>query len=454
MTKQCVVIGGTFAPITNAHIEMGIRAKEKFPDADILYVPSNLEFISDWKHIPKGDIFFNDSTRFLFMRNVLQSHVFHALTAEVNKTTDGTTYDLVNYLRFSGHYDQVILGIGYDKLDEIERWDHYKQLLNNVHLLVFSRNNEHRNIKYDHTWIELDSNFQNISSTAVRKAYYDNDYKLLRQLVPEFVFEYLKDHKYAPFDAAEVKNNIVLWIRDFFNKNSNNGNAVVGISGGKDSSIVASLCVEALGRDRVLGVLMPNSYTEDNKADMDVARKLVDHLGIHSIETNISPAIHAVLDGIKYGLYDNVRQGVDTLSISNQTMINLPARIRMATLYAISQSYNGMVANTCNLSEDFIGYATRYGDGAGDFSPLADLVVREVKQVGYQLPLLEEFIEQIPKDGLCGKTDEENLGFSYQVLDTYIRTGICDDLKIRAKIDRLYKLNKFKLQPMPKFNLM
>lgn len=237
------------------------------------------------------------------------------------------------------------------------------------------------------------------------------------------------------FNALEVKNRIVEWIKMFFEENGKNCNAVIGISGGKDSSVVAALCVEALGTERVLGVLMPNGV----QSDISVARKLTRFLGIKSFELNIEDSV----DGILYKLP----------SVSDQTYINLPARIRMATLYAVSQSYNGRVANTCNLSEDWVGYATRYGDGAGDFSPLQGLTVTEVKAVGRELGLPSEFIDKVPTDGLCGKTDEDSLGFTYDVLDTYIRTGEIEDEAVKNKIDTMHEKNLFKLQLMPSFKL-
>ena len=123
----------------------------------------------------------------------------------------------------------------------------------------------------------------------------------------------------------------------------------------------------------------------------------------------------------------------------------------MTTLYAISQSNNGRVANTCNLSEDWVGYSTRYGDAAGDFSPLSNLTVREVKAIGHILNLPEDLVEKPPIDGLCGKTDEDNLGFTYAVLDKYIRTGVCEDEEIKNLIERKHKANLFKLQLMPSF---
>ena len=241
------------------------------------------------------------------------------------------------------------------------------------------------------------------------------------------------------FDAKKVKDEIVVWIRDFFDKNGKDCNAVVGISGGKDSSVVAALCVEALGRDRVIGVLMPNG--EQN--DIDMARKLVDFLDIMNFEVNIKEAVNGVLNSLPMNGYD----------ISEQTITNLPARIRMTTLYALSQSMNGRVANTCNLSEDWVGYATRYGDAAGDFSPLSQLTVAEVKEIGRVLGLPAELVDKTPSDGLCGKTDEDNLGFTYEVLDRYIRTGEIDDEDIKNKIDIMHEKNLFKLQLMPSFKM-
>lgn len=239
------------------------------------------------------------------------------------------------------------------------------------------------------------------------------------------------------FDANNVKKEIVEWIREFFEKNGKGCNAVVGISGGKDSSITAALCVEALGRDRVIGVLMPNG----EQADIDCARLLVNHLGIKHFTVNIKAAVD--------GLVSAMPQDIE---MSAQARTNLPPRIRMSTLYAVSQSNNGRVANTCNLSEDYVGYSTRYGDAAGDFSPLANITVTELKQLGRVLGLPTELVDKVPIDGLCGKTDEDNLGFTYAVLDRYIRTGEIDDENIKARIDRLHEMNKFKLELMPFFH--
>ena len=238
------------------------------------------------------------------------------------------------------------------------------------------------------------------------------------------------------FDAKKVKNEIVEWIRNWFEQNGKDCMAVVGISGGKDSSVVAALCVEALGKDRVIGVLMP----QGEQSDIEYSKMLVNFLDITRITCNIEGAVNEVLESF---------EGV--VSPTPQTTTNLPARIRMATLYAISQSVNGRVANTCNLSEDWVGYATKYGDAAGDFSLLSQLTVTEVKAIGRELGLPSELVDKTPTDGLCGKTDEDNLGFTYAELDAYIRDGIEPNEEVKAKIDSMHEKNLFKLQPMPSF---
>ena len=239
------------------------------------------------------------------------------------------------------------------------------------------------------------------------------------------------------FDAVEVKNRCVQWIREFFEANGKDCNAIVGISGGKDSSVAAALCVEALGKERVIGVLMP----QGQQHDIDKAYQLVNHLGIAHYTINIKAAVDAVLAAMP-----------PQLPLSAQTLQNIPPRIRMSTLYAVSQSSNGRVCNTCNLSEDWVGYSTRYGDSVGDFSPMSHLTVTEVKAIGHVLELPAELVEKVPIDGLCGKSDEENLGFSYAVLDEYIRTGKIEDAATKACIDRKHRMNLFKLQLMPAFN--
>ena len=240
------------------------------------------------------------------------------------------------------------------------------------------------------------------------------------------------------FDAGKIKDEMVQWIRGYFEENGNDCCAVVGISGGKDSSVTAALCAQALGKEKVYGVLMP----QGEQHDIAYSRELVSCLGIKHFVINIKGSVDALLSSIKEG----------GLSANRQALINIPARIRMTALYAASAIVNGRVANTCNLSEDWIGYATKYGDGAGDFSPLSQLTVTEVKLVGRELGLPLKFIEKVPEDGLSGLSDEDNLGFTYNVLDRYIREGVCEDETTKKKIDRLHQINLHKLKLMPHFS--
>lgn len=237
------------------------------------------------------------------------------------------------------------------------------------------------------------------------------------------------------FDAAKVKDECVEWIRDFFEKNGPGCNAIVGISGGKDSSIAAALCVEALGVDRVIGVLMPCG----DQVDIDSSYTLVNHLGIKYMVVNIKDAVEGLTKALPF-------------DVSVQTKTNIPPRVRMTTLYAVGQSHNGRVVNTCNLSEDWVGYSTRYGDAAGDFSPLSHITVTEVKQIGKLLGLPECLVEKTPSDGLQEKTDEDNLGFKYATLDKYIRGIEEPDPETKAIIDKKHAANLFKLQYMPCFD--
>ena len=246
------------------------------------------------------------------------------------------------------------------------------------------------------------------------------------------------------FDAKKSTRDVVEWIRDFFDKSGKGCNAVIGISGGKDSSVVAALCVEALGKDRVIGVLMPNG----EQSDIDMSMMLVEHLGIKYLTVDIAASYQGMINAIMNADGGN---GYENKGITTQANVNLPPRLRMACLYAVSQCNNGRVANTCNLSEDWVGYSTRYGDSVGDFSPLSRFTVDEVKQIGRELGLPAALVDKVPSDGLCGKTDEDNLGFTYAALDTYIRTGACDDPEVKTLIDKKHEANKFKLELMPCF---
>ena len=241
------------------------------------------------------------------------------------------------------------------------------------------------------------------------------------------------------FDAKKVKDQVVEWIRQWFEENGPGCNAVIGISGGKDSSVVAGLCVEALGKDRVIGVTMPNGV----QPDIDDSMRLINHLGIRHCCVNIGETSAALTKAVSEQL---ATLGAE---VSSQTTINMPPRLRMTTLYAVSQSMNGRVANTCNLSEDYVGYSTKFGDAAGDFAVLSAFTKTEVREIGRELGLPALFVEKVPEDGMSGRSDEEKLGFTYEVLDRYIRTGEIEDEAIKAKIDRMHRNNLHKLLPMP-----
>lgn len=241
------------------------------------------------------------------------------------------------------------------------------------------------------------------------------------------------------FNAEKTAAEVIEWVKEYFEKNASpTTKAVIGISGGKDSSVAAAICVKALGKDRVIGVLMP----QGEQADIEFSKLLVKTLDIQSYTINIGDTMDAFMNELG-----------KNIEISNQAKVNTPARIRMTTLYAVAACVGGRVVNTCNLSEDWVGYSTKFGDAAGDFSPLSDLTVTEILQIGDYIGLPKELVHKVPIDGLCGKTDEENLGFTYAMLDTYIRGE--DDLShvpdIKEKIDRLHAANLHKLQLMPKY---
>lgn len=245
------------------------------------------------------------------------------------------------------------------------------------------------------------------------------------------------------FNAEQECNKIVQWIREWFNENGKDCNAIIGISGGKDSTVVAALLVEALGKDRVIGVMMPNHIQDDIDDSIAVCKAL----GIKNYTVDIGTAYDVLIDNIC------LRTDIDELT--QQTVTNLPPRLRMATLYAIGQSKNGRVANTCNLSETLLSWETRWGDAVGDFAPIVNLTVSEVIAVGYVLAnkynIPIELIDKTPSDGLCGSSDEEKLGILYKDMDSYIRTGKAPSEDVKNKID--YRLNtyRFKRKPIPAY---
>lgn len=239
------------------------------------------------------------------------------------------------------------------------------------------------------------------------------------------------------FNAKEQLPGLIEWMRQQM-KNCGGKTAVVGISGGKDSSVIAALCVEAYGRENVVGVLMPNGI----QPDIDYSNGLVEFLNIKHYVFNIHGGTSGILDEMAH-------VGIDA---SRQTKVNLPSRIRMATLYAIAQSVDcGIVINTSNISEDWVGYCTIYGDSAGAFSPIGMYTTEEVIAIGAELGLPEKFLIKPPSDGLTGLTDEDNLGFTYHAVNEYVRKGIADP-EIKEKIDQKHRTSRFKFETIPVYH--
>ena len=242
------------------------------------------------------------------------------------------------------------------------------------------------------------------------------------------------------FDAEAQRDAIVEWIRNWFAVNGPQSPAVIGISGGKDSTVVAALCARALGPERVVGVMMPDGV----QPDIDDSHAVIKALGIRGYTVNI----HAATSGVLNSLGEAPETQERPVTITAQTRSNLPPRIRMSTLYALSQSLNGRVAHTCNLSETMIGWETKWGDAVGDFSPLAGLTASEVVAIGLTMPEIPvKLVVKAPSDGLCGHTDEDAFGFRYAELDNYLRTGSAEP-EVKAKIDAKIKASAFKRKPI------
>jgi NAD+ synthase len=235
----------------------------------------------------------------------------------------------------------------------------------------------------------------------------------------------------------QLTRDVIEWIKDYYSDNPE-GKAIIGISGGKDSTICAALLVEALGKDRVIGVLMPNGKQDD----IHHSYRVCGDLGIQHLEINIGAA------------YNNLAYKVmDCEDLPDMIKTNLPSRLRMATLYAVAALYpNSRVVNTSNYSERFVGYSTKFGDGVGDFSPLGNLTMTHVLAIGDDLGLPYELVHKEPSDGMSGKTDEDNLGFTYKDLDNYLFFGRSMVSKeVEKKIVARHWANMHKLEDMPRF---
>ena len=240
------------------------------------------------------------------------------------------------------------------------------------------------------------------------------------------------------FDAKTVTNDVIKWVKKLFEEKFPDKNCCIALSGGKDSSVVAAICVAALGKDRVKAIMLPQHV----QSDIDYSVLCANHLGIEYKVVNIGATVDSIITEME-------ANGVE---VTKQARVNVPARVRMTELYFYAQCNNGIPSCNCNLSEDWVGYATFGGDGFGSFAPLSQLTVSEVRAIGHELGLPSELVDKTPTDGLCGKTDEDNLGFTYDTLDRYIRTGEIDDEDVKAKIDSMHEKSLFKLQLMPSFH--
>ncbi len=447
--KAAILFGGTFNPFTIAHLEMVKRLRAEFPEADIVIMPTNLAFIKHWKELPGGEAFSGEDRAELIGEAVKDIPGCIVSDAEASGRLSGKSYETVAYLKES--YRSVRMCVGTDKLVEMPKWYSFNELMELVDGIVcFERLGTvlDENSTFEGKITKIPFDFSDVSSTRIRELFSIGKMNEIQPMVPQAIYRSLLEKRRkmnmytnTNFDAEKVTNDLCAWIREWFDKNGRGCNAIIGISGGKDSTVCAALCARALGTDRVVGVMMPNGI----QADIGDSVQICEHLGIKNITINIADAFQGEMKELeklkeKFGV-----------EITPQTIQNLPPRLRMSTLYAVGQSMNGRVINTCNMSEDYVGYSTRYGDSAGDVSLLANLTVDEVKQMGRFLQVPVNLVEKAPSDGLCGKTDEDNLGFTYNTLDRYIRTGVCEDPEIKAKIDRRHELNLFKLQLMPAF---
>lgn len=235
------------------------------------------------------------------------------------------------------------------------------------------------------------------------------------------------------FNAPEVYSDLkAQWV-----KWANTVNAqrwVVGISGGKDSTVIAAMAADIFGKENVYGVMIPRG----KQADLEDCLEVIRVTGINYITVNIEESFNSIMSEI-------TNQG---LTPTEQANINLSPRLRMSVLFAVAQSINGCVLNTCNLSENLLGYSTLFGDDCGSYSPFKNLTVTEIRQIG-KLPKLNlpvRLVDKVPSDGLQALTDEDRLGIKYAVLDKFVREGIWDDLTMKDRFEKRFAANKFKLK--------
>lgn len=439
--KRIGYFGGTFDPIHNGHLKLAKTVMDKmFLDA-VVFIPSGESY-------QKTNVT-SAKYRVGMIQGAIASYpTFYCMLMDVKREGPTYTIDTVDYIMHhcidDDDYETTPYWImGADAFLNIKTYKDYEEILRTINIIIVDRGNKWEEIKkltdelrreqYCEGFDYVTFN-DNTSSTEIRELISQG--KINEANIPANVRDYiLANELYNSFDGHAAAQYIVNWICNKMNGFNENSKAVIGISGGKDSTVMAALCVRALGKDRVIGVLLPHGVQKD----IDDSYKVCRHLDIQHYNINIGCA------------YDEMLHEVNTRVKPSTTAceINLAPRIRMAYLYAVAQTIgNAFVINTCNLSEDWVGYSTWHGDSAGDFSPLAKYTSEEVVAIGDALGLPHDLTHKTPADGLCGKTDEDNLGFTYHELNEYIRGRGEPAPEIKALIDKKHKANLFKLQPL------
>ena len=433
------IFGGSFNPIHYGHLRIARLAKEYFDLDKVLFIPAGNPYMKNGDEMAP----FYDRAEMIeiAIKGYDWAEVSYIECSDKPSYTADTLKSLIASDEKEDGFNDYYVIVGEDAYNAMDTWKDYQYILDNTFIIAFSRTGKIKEkYGYTSTFLPMQVEPDGISSTRVRHLIAEG--KSCGAWVPLSVLNYIKQkglYKKMGFDANKAKEDVVEWIRNKMNKFGEDTKAIIGISGGKDSSVVAALCVEALGKDRVYGVTMPDG----EQADLDDSLRVIEHLGIHHVPLNIHAITNACRMECIFGM------GVE---LSKDALINMPARIRMTMLYMVGQTFGkSFVINTCNLSEDWVGYSTWHGDSAGDFSPLAKFTSDEVVAIGDACGLPYDLTHKVPSDGLCGQTDEDKLGFTYTVLNKYIRTGIIDDATVKAKIDKMHEKNKFKLQPLDCF---
>lgn len=438
--KRIGYFGGTFDPIHNGHLKLAKTVMDKmFLDA-VIFIPSGESYQKTGVTSAKY--------RVGMVQGAIASYpTFYCMLMDVKREGPTYTVDTVDYImrHCIDDYETTPYWImGADAFLNIRTYKDYEEILRTINIIIVDRGNKWEEIKkltdelrreqYCEGFDYVTFN-DNTSSTEIRELI--NQGKINEANIPANVRDYiLANELYNSFDGHAAAKYITNWIRNKMNGFNEKSKAVIGISGGKDSTVMAALCVKALGKDRVIGVRLPNGV----QSDIEDARRVCDLLDIESYEMNIEKTYY-------HTIYDIERYGPIDMPVACR--INIAPRLRMTYLYAVAQTIgNAFVINTCNLSEDWVGYSTWHGDSAGDFSPLAKYTSEEVVAIGDALGLPYDLTHKTPADGLCGKTDEDNLGFTYHELNEYIRGRGEPAPEIKTLIDKKHKANLFKLQPL------